>query len=212
MLGYFLLHGVQIRHNLVFLVVGKGIKHVRADNFAVFHRRHDHPHRHMQQRNFLPFGFFLQNLDVIVALFLIFLADNAQLLFIKLVLHRLRQIMLHRIRKLFHIFGKTRRRPGRKIDRYRLMRLVKVIDVSPVVRRRALFALFFQNALDQAGLPGTLRPQAEQVVAAGFDVYPQFHRTDGAILPQRRQPFFQIRRRGKIKFRRVAFAIKLLGS
>ena len=188
------LYGVKIVNQRLFLFFGQFVKSLGAQNFAVFNRCNDQSDRHMQQGNAFAFGLLLQDFDIFFFLLFIFFADDAQSGLVFIAIQNGRNRRGEFLYQFINVFGKLDSDTGRKTDGDRFVRLLKVINISPVIRGRTIFGFFAQNSFDKAGFAGALRSEAEQVIPFRLDVYAQLNRAQRPVLSQRRKTFLQLGR------------------
>ncbi len=157
----FFLHQVQIVDQLLFFIFRQFVKSFRTQDLAVFNRCNHQPDLHMQQGYAFAFGLFLQNAHIFFFFLFVFFANNAQAGLILVTVQHRRDGHAEIFDQLIDVFGKFGCAAGRETDAFRLIRLVKVINIDPIAGSGTFFGFFFQNPFDQTGFSGSLRSQTK---------------------------------------------------
>ena len=96
-----------------------------------------------------------------------------------------------------HIIFKLKRFTRWKLDRVRLMRLLKIMHIDPITRDRAARRFCFQQAHHQRAFAHARRPHDEQVIAFALDGETEIHRINRTRLAEHAGQIRQFLGRGK---------------
>ncbi len=184
---------------------------LRRQHFAFFHGRKRHAGRSADQGDLvrlrLPVEFLEGMLVLFLDLFFQFMPAGPVFLALKCRRDGHPQV----IHQLLDIAPQTNAHAGRQSQHVRLVRLGKIIDITPVGRNRLTGGPLAEKLLNHVVFAGSRRPQHEQVVAFAPDANAELQGLDGARLPQHFRQIFKFGGRLEIELLGIAARAQRFG-
>lgn len=160
-----LLDRLDVFLNAGALILGQAVELFRRHDLVVVGRRDGEPDRGAQQGQPPFLGIVLNVLETAFLEVLVFFLDRMQTCTVLVAFEQCRNCRTQILDKLAHVAAERAGLTGRKLQRFRLVRRLEIIDIGPVRRRGDLCRFMFQHPRDQRVTAGSRRPQHEDVVA-----------------------------------------------
>ena len=176
------------------LLLGQLLEIRRTHDLALARGRERHAAGRANERDVVRLGLLAQGVEGLFVLLLEagldFLTPGA----VFLALERRRDGATQILEQPLHVAPQFDAHAGRQLERARLVRLLEVVDVTPVERRGFVRGALLDVAARDDVTAGAGRPEHEQVVAAAADADAEADRLGGARLSEHLGQVWEFRR------------------